>query len=118
MKLRRKPHFDAQIALEVGISQKQTREITSLFLAKVMESLADQQEVHLDGFGKLRLVAEKAQEKPITALRAGYPNKKNPPKPRHRIVRIYRKFRVHFSKSTVFNRILRDKYGPGGKEKK
>lgn len=107
--IRRKHEFDNRIALECGKSQKLVRNITSAFLCKIMEALADFEEVHLDGFGVFRLVVEKSQEKP-TIMRA--------PKGGRQTVYIKRKMRVHFSKSVLFKRLLQNKWGPGATKEK
>jgi len=115
--IRRKHDLDALVAVDAGMSQKKVREVTNLFLSRIMESLSDLEDVHLDGFGQFHLTVEKASDK-RRMLNAGFPNYKNMPKERTMLVRITRKFKVHFSKSDVFNRILRSKHGPSGEREK
>lgn len=112
MKHRRKHELDAQVARELGIPQKEVRDISRAFLSAIMETLAELEEVHLDGFGKLRMVVEKAS-KNIIVLAASNKKGKN-----GRIkLRVERKFRVHFAKADPFKQLLRLKHGPNAEKK-
>ena len=109
MKIHRKHDLDALVAETLGCKRKDVREVTTAFLSAVVEALSNFEDVHLDNFGRFRLVTEKAQEG-FTTLRKGALTKNK--RGRHMLVKVERKFRVHFAKSDVFKRILRLKHGP------
>jgi hypothetical protein len=115
MSVRTKPDIDRLVASDTGLSIKKVRAITSSFLSRVMASLADQDDVHLDGFGRLHLTAGKGHDN-ATKLANGYPNLRKAGAPAQLFMKINRHFRVSFSKSEPFKRILREKYGPNTKE--
>lgn len=111
-KIRCKHDLEAMVALELGKTRREVRDVVTSFLSHALSALADREQVHLDGFGRFVLVeSSKKSSLPILYDRPGKGKltKKIPDK-RHVILR---EFRVHFKKSDVFNRILREKYGPG-----
>jgi nucleoid DNA-binding protein len=115
MTIRRKHDLDALVAEYLGFPRKEVRAITTAFLSALIDALSDFEDVHLDSFGRFRLVAEKPQ-KGFTELRKGTLTKNG--RGRKMLVKVKRKFRVHFAKSDIFKRILREKHGPNAKEKK
>lgn len=110
-----KPDLDRLVAMDTGLPLKKVRSVTGSFLSRIMVFLTDQEDVHLDGFGQFHMTVTRGNNN-VTVLRKGYPNKKNPPAPGAVRMRINRHFRVSFSKSVVFKRILREKYGPSIEE--
>lgn len=108
-RLYRKHDLDVIVANVTGQEDRHVHRITTAFLTAVMDALVGQDEVQLDGFGRFRLVVEKAQDR-VTELTS--PDFKKTGVKKKTRMRIKRKFRVHFSKSDVFNAILRKKYGP------
>jgi nucleoid DNA-binding protein len=105
MKIRKKAYLDARVAAESGESLVTVAVVTRAFVEAIMEVLAKQDEVHIDGFGRLRMVVEGTR-----GSAAVLHNSRGPK--RMRAVRILRKFRVHFAKGNQFKRLLREKYGP------
>lgn len=108
--MKRKRDIDAALAGVLGLSKRDVSDVTKSFLELVAASLVDGHEVRLEGFGKLRLVVEKAQEG--TTQLTDSKGKKQV-----RLLRVHRKFRVHFSKAEPFDRMLRKKYGPSSEKK-
>jgi nucleoid DNA-binding protein len=115
--LRKKHDLDQLVADEMGIGLRRVREITTLFLAKVAEALVEGDTVVLMSFGRFLLKKGKAGNSRVQNL-AARPVKGQKAKTSDAF-KVTRIFRIHFKKSTTINRMLTDKYGPGGhKEKK
>ncbi len=110
MRVRHKHDLDRQVALDTGLPIKKVREVTSLFVSGILEALAKQDDVVLPGFGQLSMSVSKGRHSAVNLKDAHVKNAKT------RRLRVYRHFRVHFAKSPVFKRLLREKYGPSSKE--
>lgn len=93
----RKHELDLDVALETGLAQKKVRLITQVFLHKTMTALINGQEVSLDGFGRLKLVAQGGAPPPHT--RFGMRDNS------HEETDV--RFRVHFRKAESMKRALK-----------
>lgn len=105
----RKRDIDEALAAELGLAPKEVRDLTQAFLDKVRDALAEMEEVHLPGFGRLHIAS---MEGALTVL-TNTPGRKTKKK---QVLQVHRKFRVHFAKAEPFNRLLRAKHGPGSEK--
>jgi hypothetical protein len=111
--MKRKFDLDAAVASELGLSIAEVKDITTAFLERLREHLSSQEVVHLDGFGRFRVVISPGSEKPHELTMVGQSGKKKT----KQLYTTHRKVRVHFSKAEPFNRLLRAKLGPASEKK-
>jgi len=115
MNIRKKHEIDARIAEDLSMKLEDVRDVTTVFLGTILEHLAELDEVHLANFGRFRLIIEKPPKKPLKLVQGTFGRS---PTTRKITVKILRKFRVQFSKSAAFKRLLQEKHGPNVQEKK
>lgn len=97
-KLRTKQELDKKVANELGVDPKEVRDITTAFIELLRQHLLDMYDVTIDGLGSFKPVMT---TKPKTFVSKGM----------KKTVTATRQLRVHFSKSQVFKRMQRAKYG-------
>lgn len=114
MTMRKKHEFDREVAEETGLKVRDVGRLTTAFLAKVAESIANGDEVVLLGFGRFRLKESPASNRDMQVLTRQPVKGKKAKKVAGVRYKVTRVFRVHFKKSEVINRLLRLKHGPSG----
>lgn len=107
--MKRKFDLDAAVASELGLSIAEVKDITTAFLERLREHLSSQETVHLDGFGRFRVVVSEGSTEPHE-LTMGRRKKKQ-------LFTTHRKVKVHFAKAEPFDRLLRAKMGPASEKK-
>lgn len=110
-----KHDLDGMVSRELGLPLKEVREITTSFLSAIRIKLVNLNVVELENLGKLTpAVSKKVRVRPLHVRTGPVPKGTKLGKPDTQY-QIQRTTWVHFSKATLFNRMLREKYGPNGK---
>ena len=90
-----KSQLDATVAYATGVPLETVRAVTSEFIVSVVNELADNHDVRLDGLGTLII----RQSRPIETTLTNTKTQK-------RVTRFTRKFRVSFRKSVILRNKL------------
>jgi nucleoid DNA-binding protein len=106
--VKKKRVVDRTVAMLLGLRERYVSGITQAFLHEVLRAIVEDGGVHLDGFGRFRLVRDNYPPRPIQ-LRKGTFRKGEVGEMSTVIVR--KKYRVYFSKAEPFKNAIRDKYG-------
>lgn len=87
-------------SMETGYGYNVTSAITAMFLQKVVEAIANGEELRLKGFGRFKVTHSGGKPPPHPRFGGG-----NNKQEEHCV-----RFRVHFSKSDTLTRAIKEKY--------
>lgn len=97
----KKSELDRQVALLLGMKQRDISNVTAEFLLAIQRALVDLNEVHLDGLGHLRIYTQVGAVDKLKPSNTGKTLR----------VKSKKKYRVSFKKAAPFTLALRRKLG-------
>ena len=106
--MRRKRDVDRAIATLLGEKQNVVTRITSAFFSEAMRIIIEDGLLHVDGFGRFRLVRERGVRQPLELPTGTF--KKGESAGRHPIV-VLSRHKVYFSKARPFRLAVLERHG-------
>lgn len=106
--MKNKREIDRAVAVLLGTSEREVSGVTLAFLNEVMRAIVEEGEVHVDGFGRFRLVRDHFDAKPVVLTRGTF--RKGEAGETHTAI-VRKKYRIYFSKAGPFKRAIREKFG-------